>query len=45
VELELGFVDAAVVAIAEALGLPRIATTGLRDFAPLARALSLELLP
>jgi predicted nucleic acid-binding protein len=44
-ELELGFVDAAVVAIAEALGLPRIATTGLRDLAPLARALSLELLP
>jgi uncharacterized protein len=44
-ELELGFVDAAVVAIAEALGLPRIATTDLRDFAPMARALSLELLP
>lgn len=44
-ELELGFVDAAVVAIAEALGLTRIATTDLRDFAPMARALSLELLP
>lgn len=44
-ELELGFVDAAVVAIAEDLGLLRIATTDLRDFAPLARALSLELLP
>jgi len=44
-ELELGFVDAAVVAIAEALSLPRIATTDLRDFTPLARALSLELLP
>lgn len=44
-ELELGFVDAAVVAIAEALGLPRIATTDRRDFGPLARALSLEIVP
>jgi uncharacterized protein len=44
-ELDLGFVDAAVVAIAEALGLPRIATTDRRDFSPLAASLSLELLP
>jgi len=44
-DLELGFVDAAVVAISEALGLPRIATTDRRDFEPLAKALSLELIP
>jgi predicted nucleic acid-binding protein len=44
-QLELGFVDAAVVAIAESLGLPRVATTDRRDFEPMARALSLELLP
>lgn len=44
-DLELGFVDAAVVAISESLGLPRIATTDRRGFAPLAKALSLELLP
>lgn len=44
-ELALGFVDAAVVAIAEALGLLRIATTDRRDFEPLAAALSLTLLP
>jgi uncharacterized protein len=43
--LALGFVDAAVVAISEALGLLRIATTDRRDFEPLASALSLELLP
>lgn len=44
-DLDLGFVDAAVVAISESLGLPRIATTDRRDFEPLAEALSLELLP
>lgn len=44
-ELSLGFVDAAVVAIGEALGLRRIATTDRRDFEPLASALSLTLLP
>ena len=44
-ELELGFVDAAVVALAEALGLSRIATTDRRHFTPLAQALSLQLVP
>jgi uncharacterized protein len=44
-DLELGFVDAALVALAESLGLTRIATTDRRHFEPLARALSLELLP
>jgi predicted nucleic acid-binding protein len=44
-ELELGFVDAAIVAISEALQLPRVATTDRRDFQPLAEALSLELVP
>ena len=43
--LSLGFVDAAVVAIAEQLGVRRIATTDRRDFGPLASALSLVLLP
>jgi predicted nucleic acid-binding protein len=44
-DLEIGFVDAAVVAIAETLGLPRIATTDRRHFGPMAASLSLELLP
>ncbi|HEX9687620.1 MAG TPA: PIN domain-containing protein [Thermoanaerobaculia bacterium] len=44
-ELSLGFVDAAVVAIGESLGLLRIATTDRRDFEPMVPALSLELLP
>jgi uncharacterized protein len=43
--LSLGFVDAAVVAIGESLGLLRIATTDRRDFEPMVPALSLELLP
>jgi len=43
--LSIGFVDAAVIAIAEFLGMRRIATTDRRDFAPLAAALKLELLP
>ena len=42
-DLDLGFVDAAVVAIAESIDVRRIATTDLRDFRPLAAALSLEL--
>lgn len=44
-ELDLGFVDASVVAIAESLGLRRIATTDRRHFDPLAKVLELELLP
>ena len=44
-DLELGFVDAAVVALAETLGLSRLATTDRRHFDPLASAFSLELLP
>jgi predicted nucleic acid-binding protein len=44
-DLSLGFVDAAVVAIGEDLGLLRIATTDRRDFEPLAKPLSLTLLP
>jgi len=44
-DLQLGFVDAAIAALAETLGLSRIATTDRRHFEPLARALSLEVLP
>lgn len=44
-DLDLGFVDAAIVALAEALGLSRVATTDRRHFEPLAAALSLELVP
>jgi predicted nucleic acid-binding protein len=44
-DLDLGFVDAAIVALAEALGTSRVATTDRRHFEPLAAALSLELLP
>ena len=44
-DLQLGFVDAAVVALAESLGVARIATTDRRHFAPLAAALSLTLVP
>jgi predicted nucleic acid-binding protein len=44
-ELSLGFVDAAVIAIGEGLGLLRIATNDRRDFEPLRGPLSLELLP
>jgi predicted nucleic acid-binding protein len=44
-ELELGFVDAAIVALAETLGLSRVATTDRRHFNTLAAAFSLELLP
>jgi predicted nucleic acid-binding protein len=44
-DLDVGFVDAALVALAEALGLSRIATTDRRHFAPLAKAFTLELLP
>lgn len=44
-ELEIGFVDAAVVCVAEALGLKRVGTTDRRHFGPMADALSLELVP
>ncbi len=43
--LNLGFVDAAVVAIAEAIQVLRIATTDRRHFGPMAAALALEILP
>jgi hypothetical protein len=44
-DLDLGFVDAAVIATAEALGLTRIATTDRRHFEPVARALGLVIVP
>jgi predicted nucleic acid-binding protein len=44
-DLDLGFVDAAIVILAETMKVPRIATTDRRHFDPVARALSLELLP
>jgi predicted nucleic acid-binding protein len=44
-ELGLGFVDAAIVALAESLGLRRVATTDRRHFEPLAGPFRLELLP
>ncbi len=44
-DLELGYVDAAIVALAQTLGVPRIATADRRHFEPLARAFDLELLP
>jgi predicted nucleic acid-binding protein len=44
-DLELGFVDAAIAALAGLLKVPRIATTDRRHFDPVAASLSLELLP
>lgn len=44
-ELDLGFVDSALVALAESTGVTRIATADRRHFEPLARAFGLELLP
>lgn len=44
-DLDLGFVDAAVVTIAETLHLSRLATTDRRDFLPLAEAFALQLVP
>ena len=44
-DLELGFVDAAVVAIAEAIGILRIATADRRHFGPIAAAMNLQLVP
>ena len=44
-ELDLGFVDCAIAALAQALSVPRIATTDRRHFEPLARAFGFTLLP
>ena len=44
-DLGLGFVDAAIVAIAEVARVRRIATTDRRHFGVLAKAFSLELVP
>ena len=44
-DLSLGFVDAAIVVLADTLGVPRVATTDRRHFTPLAAQFSLELLP
>lgn len=44
-ELRLGFVDAAVMATAEGLGIGRVATTDRRDFGSVTLRLPLELLP
>lgn len=44
-DLDLGFTDAAIVALAESLGVPRVATADRRRFEPLARAFGLELVP
>jgi predicted nucleic acid-binding protein len=43
--LQLGFVDAAVMALAEHLGMGRIATTDRRHFSPVRLAVPLELVP
>jgi predicted nucleic acid-binding protein len=44
-DLDLGFVDCAVAALADTRGIRRIATTDRRHFEPLARAFGWELLP
>jgi len=44
-DLDLGFVDAAVLALAEHLDLGRLATTDRRDFSAVEITISLELLP
>ncbi len=44
-DLDLGFVDAAIVAIGEHLDFLRIATTDRRHFEPMAAKLKLELVP
>ena len=43
--LDLGFVDAAIVVVAERMSIRLIATTDRRHFAPLAAALKLDLVP
>lgn len=44
-DLDLGFVDLAVAALAESVALPRIATTDRRHFEAVAALLKLELVP
>jgi uncharacterized protein len=44
-DLDLGFVDGAIAALAQTLGFSRIATTDRRHFEPIAAALSLQLVP
>lgn len=44
-DLDLGFVDAAIAALAESMGLVRVATTDRRHFEPLAAHLGLVLVP
>ena len=44
-ELDLGFVDSAIAALAESTGVTRIATADRRHFEPLARAFGFELAP
>lgn len=44
-DLDLGFVDCAIAALAEARGVSRIATADRRHFEPLARVFGWELLP
>jgi hypothetical protein len=44
-DIDLGFVDASIIALTETLGLSRIATTDRRHFDPLAATFSLEILP
>jgi uncharacterized protein len=44
-DLDLGFVDAAIVALAEALKVTRVATTDRRHFVALAARFSLQLVP
>jgi predicted nucleic acid-binding protein len=44
-DLDLGYVDAAIVALAESLGIARVATADRRHFDPLARAFGLVLVP
>ena len=44
-DLSVGFVDAALVVLADVLNLRRVATTDRRHFAPLAAHFSLELVP
>ena len=43
--LSLGFVDAAIVVLADSLAVPRVATPDRRTFTPLAAHFSLELVP